>query len=131
MPGDRFDLDETETALIGRRSGAAIRLGDPVLFIEHKRLYTMREDLPENAPLPPIGKARVARAGEDVTLIAYSAMVPTALEAAEELGHAGISVSAAASIPAAIYLVAAARFDAWVLSVPNRACLERVIHCTR
>ena len=71
---------------------SSIRLGDPVLFIEHKRLYTMREDLPANAELPPIGKARVARAGTDLTLIAYSAMVNTALEAAEELAGAGISV---------------------------------------
>src|SRR5215470_10768784 len=71
---------------------SAIRLGDPVLFIEHKRLYTMRDDLPENAELPPIGKARVARTGDDVTLIAYSAMVPTALEAAEELARDGIAV---------------------------------------
>jgi pyruvate dehydrogenase E1 component beta subunit len=70
---------------------SAIRLGDPVLFIEHKRLYTMREDLPDDAEIPPIGKARVAREGEDVTLIAYSAMVPTALEAADELARAGIS----------------------------------------
>lgn len=70
---------------------SAIRLGDPVLFIEHKRLYTMREDLPDEAELPPIGKARIAREGEDVTLIAYSAMVLTALEAADELARGGIS----------------------------------------
>jgi pyruvate dehydrogenase E1 component beta subunit len=71
---------------------AAIRLGDPVLFIEHKRLYALKEALDEGAALPQIGKARVARVGSDVTLIAYSAMVQNALEAAEELGGAGISV---------------------------------------
>jgi pyruvate dehydrogenase E1 component beta subunit len=71
---------------------SAIRLGDPVLFIEHKRLYTMREELPEGLDLPPIGKARVAREGSDVTLIAYSAMLATALDAAEDLATAGISV---------------------------------------
>src|SRR6185295_4589805 len=71
---------------------SAIRLGDLVLFIEHKWLYTMRDDLPDNAALPAIGKARVARDGDDVTLIAYSAMVPTALEAAAELASEGISV---------------------------------------
>jgi acetoin:2,6-dichlorophenolindophenol oxidoreductase subunit beta len=71
---------------------SAIRLGDPVLFIEHKRLYAMREELIPNAALPPIGKARVARAGNDVTVIAYSAMVRNALEAAEELAASGISV---------------------------------------
>jgi acetoin:2,6-dichlorophenolindophenol oxidoreductase subunit beta len=71
---------------------SAIRLGDPVLFIEHKRLYAMREELIPGAALPPIGKARVARAGNDVTVIAYSAMVRNALEAAEELAASGISV---------------------------------------
>lgn len=71
---------------------SAIRLGDPVLFIEHKRLYAMKEDLAENAPLPQIGTARVARVGTDVTVIAYSAMVRNALEAADDLSRSGISV---------------------------------------
>ena len=71
---------------------SAIRLGDPVLFIEHKRLYALKEELDVNAQLPQIGKARVARAGGDVTVIAYSAMVRSALEAAQELARSGISV---------------------------------------
>jgi len=71
---------------------SAIRLGDPVLFIEHKRLYTMKESIAENAELPAIGKARIARTGEDVTLIAYSAMVTSAHEAAKQLAHEGVSV---------------------------------------
>ena len=71
---------------------ASIRLGDPVLFIEHKRLYAQREALIPGAALPEIGKARVARSGTDVTVIAYSAMVRNALEAAEELERSGISV---------------------------------------
>jgi pyruvate/2-oxoglutarate/acetoin dehydrogenase E1 component len=71
---------------------SAIRLGDPVLFIEHKRLYAVKEALDVNAELPQIGKARVARAGNDVTVIAYSGMVRNALDAAEELARSGISV---------------------------------------
>ena len=71
---------------------SAIRLGDPVLFIEHKRLYTMKESIAENAELPAIGKARIARTGDDVTLIAYSAMVTSAHEAAEQLAREGVSV---------------------------------------
>jgi pyruvate dehydrogenase E1 component beta subunit len=71
---------------------SAIRLGDPVLFVEHKRLYAMKETLAETADLPQIGKARVARVGTDVTVIAYSAMVRNALEAADELSRSGISV---------------------------------------
>ncbi len=71
---------------------SAIRLDDPVLFIEHKRLYAMREALPENPELPQIGKAHAARAGSDVTVIAYSAMVRNALEAAAELARSDISI---------------------------------------
>jgi len=70
---------------------AAIRLGEPVLFIEHKRLYTMKESLVDGAALPNIGKARVVRAGKDVTVIAYSAMVKDALAAAGKLSQSGIS----------------------------------------
>jgi pyruvate/2-oxoglutarate/acetoin dehydrogenase E1 component len=71
---------------------SAIRLGDPVLFIEHKRLYALKEALVVDAELPQIGKARVARVGNDITVIAYSAMVRNALEAAEELARSDISV---------------------------------------
>src|SRR5450755_2229736 len=70
---------------------SAIRLGDPVLFIEHKRLYTMKEELAEGGELPPIGRARIAKPGRDVTVIAYSAMVQSALDAAQKLADAGIS----------------------------------------
>jgi acetoin:2,6-dichlorophenolindophenol oxidoreductase subunit beta len=70
----------------------SIRLGDPVLFVEHKRLYAHRETLVPGASLPEIGKARVVRPGTDVTVIAYSAMVRNVLEAAEELERSGISV---------------------------------------
>src|SRR6202161_3152388 len=42
---------------------SAIRFGEPVLFIEHKRLYTMKEELADAPPLPPIGRARIARSG--------------------------------------------------------------------
>ncbi len=70
---------------------SAIRLGEPVLFIEHKRLYTMKEDLADAASLPPIGRARIASSGTDVTLIAYSGMVQSALQAAQALADSGIS----------------------------------------
>jgi pyruvate/2-oxoglutarate/acetoin dehydrogenase E1 component len=70
---------------------SAIRLGEPVLFIEHKRLYTMKEELADAAPLPPIGRARIASVGTDVTLIAYSGMVQSALQAAQTLADSDIS----------------------------------------
>jgi len=58
---------------------------DPVVFLEPKRLYrSVREDVPEGGHRVPLGKARVARAGEHVTVLAYGAMVPVAVEAAEQ-----------------------------------------------
>jgi len=66
---------------------AAIRDDDPVLYFEHKYLYRrIKEDLPEGEEiLTPIGEARVAREGKDLSLITWSAMVWKALEAAEQL----------------------------------------------
>ncbi len=70
---------------------SAIRLGDPVLFIEHKRLYAQREAFPDDFVLPELGRARIARSGSDVTIISYSAMVREALDAADSLAAEGIS----------------------------------------
>jgi pyruvate/2-oxoglutarate/acetoin dehydrogenase E1 component len=66
---------------------AAIRDDDPVIYFEHKYLYRrIKEDLPDGEEvLTPIGQARVARAGTDLTIVTWSAMVWKALEAAEQL----------------------------------------------
>jgi 2-oxoisovalerate dehydrogenase E1 component beta subunit len=65
---------------------AAIRDDDPVLFFEHKYLYRrIRETMPPGDHVVPIGKARVAREGTDVSIITYAATVWKALEAAEQL----------------------------------------------
>ncbi len=66
---------------------AAIRDDDPVLYFEHKYLYRrIKEQLPEDGDLlTPIGSARVAREGRDLSIVTYSAMVWKALEAAEQL----------------------------------------------
>jgi len=66
---------------------AAIRDDDPVLYFEHKYLYRrIKEELPADEEiLTPIGRARVARAGRDLTIVTYSAMVHKSLEAAETL----------------------------------------------
>jgi len=74
---------------------SAIRDDDPVLYLEHKLLYRrVKEQLPEAEEiLTPIGKARVARPGTDLSIITYSAMVWKALEAAERLAaEDGVSV---------------------------------------
>jgi pyruvate/2-oxoglutarate/acetoin dehydrogenase E1 component len=63
---------------------AAIRSEDPVIFLEPKSVYrTIREEVPEDDYIVPIGKARIAREGSDITIVTYGAMVHTALEAAE------------------------------------------------
>ncbi len=72
---------------------AAIRDADPVLFFEHKYLYRrIKATMPAGDHVVPLGKARVARAGTDVSIVTYAATVWKALEAAEELARDGISV---------------------------------------
>jgi len=68
---------------------AAVALDDPVIFCEHKFLYyhLKAEKLPSEAL--PVGKARIAREGRDLTIVTYSAMVHEALAAAEELSPEG------------------------------------------
>ncbi len=69
----------------------AIRDDNPVIFLEHKFMYTLAEDMPEHVDPIPFGKARVRRAGTDVTIIGTQLMVGRALEAAETLAKEGIS----------------------------------------
>lgn len=65
---------------------AAIRDPNPVLYFEHKFLYRrIKESLPADLPEVPLGKARLARAGRDLSVVAWGAMVHVALEAAERL----------------------------------------------
>jgi 2-oxoisovalerate dehydrogenase E1 component beta subunit len=72
---------------------AAIRDNDPVIFFEHKGLYRrIKDDLPPGDYTVPIGKARIAREGKDLSIITYGAMVWTAIEAAEQLAAEGASV---------------------------------------
>lgn len=72
---------------------ASIRDNNPVVFFEHKFLYRrIKEDVPADDYVVPIGKARVARSGIDISVITYAAMVHTALEAAETLAKEGIDL---------------------------------------
>lgn len=73
---------------------AAIRDEDPVLFFEHKFLYRrIKGEVPSGDDfIVPIGKAVVRREGEDATIVAFGAMVHTALEAANQLSGEGVSV---------------------------------------
>ena len=65
---------------------SAIGDPDPVLFLEPMRLYrAFREEVPEGEHRVPLGKARVVQEGDDVTVVAYGAMVPVALAAARQV----------------------------------------------
>ncbi|MGA9139680.1 MAG: alpha-ketoacid dehydrogenase subunit beta, partial [Methanocella sp.] len=70
---------------------SAIRDPDPVIFFEHKRLYrAFREGVPDGDFTVPIGKARIAQPGKDLTIVTWAAMVNVSLEAAKKLKDEGI-----------------------------------------
>jgi pyruvate/2-oxoglutarate/acetoin dehydrogenase E1 component len=71
---------------------SSIRDNNPVLFMEHKLLYRVKGEVPEESYAIPFGKAEIKRPGKDLTLLTYSGMVPRALEAAEKLAAEGVEV---------------------------------------
>jgi pyruvate/2-oxoglutarate/acetoin dehydrogenase E1 component len=72
---------------------AAIRDPDPVVVLEPKLHYrTMRGEVPEGEHVVPLGQARVVREGNDVTLVAYGAMVPVCEQAAERLDDVSVEI---------------------------------------
>ncbi|MDF0725354.1 alpha-ketoacid dehydrogenase subunit beta [Cytobacillus sp. S13-E01] len=71
---------------------SAIRDNDPVVFLEHMKLYrSFRQDVPEEEYTIELGKADIKREGTDITMVTYGAMVHECLKAAEELEKEGIS----------------------------------------
>jgi pyruvate/2-oxoglutarate/acetoin dehydrogenase E1 component len=84
-PGVKVAIPSTPADAKGLLA-AAIRDPDPVVIMEPKVLYrSPRGEVPEGEHVVPLGKARIAREGTDVTLVAYGGMVPICLEAAEQL----------------------------------------------
>jgi 2-oxoisovalerate dehydrogenase E1 component beta subunit len=72
---------------------AAIRDPDPVIFFEHKKGYRLiKDEVPDGAYTVPIGKARIAREGDDLTVVSYGLMLHYCLEAAQQLAQDGVSV---------------------------------------
>jgi pyruvate/2-oxoglutarate/acetoin dehydrogenase E1 component len=70
---------------------AAIRDDDPVLYFEHKFLYRrIKDEVPDEDYIVPLGKAAVRREGSDLTIVTFGAMVHTALEAAKQLEAEGV-----------------------------------------
>jgi len=69
---------------------AAIRSGEPTMFIEHATLYQARGEVPEGDFTEPIGVSKIQRPGRDVTIVTYSKMLQVSLQAAEKLAKEGI-----------------------------------------
>jgi pyruvate dehydrogenase E1 component beta subunit len=92
-PGVKVAIPSTPADAKGLLA-AAIRDPDPVVVFEPKLHYrTMRGEVPEGEHVVELGRARIAREGDDVTLVAYGSMVPLCAQAAEELaGEASVEV---------------------------------------
>jgi pyruvate dehydrogenase E1 component beta subunit len=71
---------------------AAIRDDDPVIFLEHKMLYTLEGDVPEESYTIPFGEASIVREGDDVTVVALGRMVQLAEQAADALGDVSVEI---------------------------------------
>ena len=68
----------------------SIRDNDPVMFLEHKMLYTMEGEVPEEPYTVPFGEANIVREGDDVTIVAFGRMVNLSAEVADKLAKEGI-----------------------------------------
>jgi pyruvate dehydrogenase E1 component beta subunit len=90
IPGLKVVAPSTPVDVIGLMA-ASIRDPDPVVFFEHKSLMATKAEIPEGEIVDQLGRARVVREGEDVTIAALALMVPRALEAAAALEADGIS----------------------------------------
>jgi pyruvate/2-oxoglutarate/acetoin dehydrogenase E1 component len=92
VPGLKVVAPSTPADVVGLLA-AAVRDPDPVLFFEHKGLYASKDEVPDGELVGELGRAAVLREGDDCTLVALAAMVPRALEAADELAQLGISAT--------------------------------------
>lgn len=72
---------------------ASVRCDDPVIFVESKLLYGVRDEVPDEDYIVPLGHAAVRRHGDHATIVTYSRMVPEALQAAEALAERGTQVT--------------------------------------
>ncbi|MBI3569897.1 MAG: alpha-ketoacid dehydrogenase subunit beta [Gammaproteobacteria bacterium] len=70
---------------------SAVRCNDPVIMIEHERMYNMKENVPDHEFFRPLEGAEIVRRGSDITLIGYNYSVHLCLEAAKRLEKDGIS----------------------------------------
>ena len=90
VPGLKIAAPSNPADVVGLMA-SAIRSDDPVVFFEHKGLFASKGEPAPPGHVVPLGEAAIARAGEDVTVVALASTVPTALAAAERLAAEGIS----------------------------------------
>jgi len=90
IPGLKVVAPATPRDVVGLMA-AAVRDDDPVIYLDHKKLYALKEDVPDGEIVDVLGKAVVRRPGSDVTIVALAAMVHVALEAAARLADRGVS----------------------------------------
>jgi pyruvate dehydrogenase E1 component beta subunit len=92
VPGLKVVAPSTPLDVVGLLA-SAVRDDDPVLFFEHKSLYSTKGEVPEGEVVDQLGKARVLRTGADATIVALGAMVPRALEATTILSGEGVEAT--------------------------------------
>jgi len=92
IPGLKVVAPSNPVDVIGLFA-AAVRDPDPVLFFEHKGLYSSKAQIPDGEIVDTLGSAKVLREGGDVTIVALAAMVPRAVAAAQRLAAAGIEAT--------------------------------------
>lgn len=92
VPGLKVVAPSTPRDLIALMA-ASVRDPDPVIFFEHKGLFASRGEVPDGEVVGELGKASVVRSGSDATILALAAMVPKALQAADELSSRGIEAT--------------------------------------
>jgi acetoin:2,6-dichlorophenolindophenol oxidoreductase subunit beta len=90
IPGVKVVSPSTPTDVVGLMA-AAVRCDDPVLFFEHKGMYSMKADVVDGDIVDTLGSAKVRVEGSDATILALGLMMPRALDAAEQLAARGIS----------------------------------------
>jgi acetoin:2,6-dichlorophenolindophenol oxidoreductase subunit beta len=90
IPGLKVVTPSTPRDVVGLMA-AAVRSDDPVLFFEHKGMYSTKGEVPDGDIVDTLGSARVRRQGTDATILALGLMVPRALDAADQLAARGIS----------------------------------------
>jgi len=91
IPGLKVVAPSTPRDVVGLLA-ASVRDQDPVIFFEHKKLFSIKEEVPDGEIVDELGKATFKTHGSDVTIVALAAMVPVAVEAAGRLADAGVSV---------------------------------------